>query len=366
MKKLKHHSIYQELHSAIVSGKYQEGHRLPSEAQLVEQFSTSRPTVARALRELQYQGLIERRAGSGSYVRKNDAARVDLFGLLIPGLGETEIFEPLCREMSRFSEASRHALLWGDTTGEGLAKEEQAAQLCQMHIAHKVSGIFFAPLEFTPNKKAVNRKIVEDLQKASLPIVLLDRCIYDYPQRSPFDLVGIDNCRAGYVITEHLLKLGCLRIAFLARPGSAPTVDARIAGYRNALFTYNTPVQRNWICWGDPADAEFVKSVIKKTNAEAFVCANDETAAHLMHTLDEQGARIPQDFRIVGFDDVKYAKLLRVPLTTIHQPCRRLGEVAVKTMLDRIENPRLPTRDILLDFHLVVRESCGVNLKKKP
>src|ERR1044072_8112 len=365
MKKLKHHSIYQELHSAIVSGKYQEGHRLPSEAQLVEQFSTSRPTVARALRGLQYQGLIERRAGAGSYVRKNVATRVDLFGLLIPGLGESEIFEPICREMSRFSEESRHALLWGDTTGEGIAKEAQAEQLCQLHIERKVSGGFFAPLEFTPNKNAVNKKIVDDLQKAKLPIVLLDRCIDDYPKRRPFDLVGIDNCRAGYVITEHLLKLGCKRIAFLARPGSAPTVDVRIAGYRNALFTYNVTPQKNWICLGDPGDAEFIKTIIKKNDVEAFVCANDETAAHLMHTLDEQGARIPQDFCIVGFDDVKYAKLLRVPLTTIHQPCRRLGEVAVKTMLDRIENPHLPSRDIFLDFHLVVRESCGANLKSK-
>ncbi len=365
MKKLKHHSIYQELHSAIVSGKYGEGHRLPSESQLVEQFSTSRPTVARALRELQYQGLIERRAGSGSYVRKNDVARVDLFGLLIPGLGETEIFEPICREMSRFSEASRHALLWGDTTGEGKAKEEQAEQLCQLHIARQVSGVFFAPLEFTPNKRAVNQKIVNDLQKANLPIVLLDRCIYDYPQRSPFDLVGIDNCRAGYVITEHLLQLGCTRIAFVGRPDSAPTIDSRIAGYQNALFQYGIVPRKDWLCLGDPADAGFVKTVIKKSDAEAFVCANDETAAHLMHTLDEQGARIPQDFRIVGFDDVKYAKLLRVPLTTIHQPCRRIGEVAVKTMIDRIENPQLPTRDVLLDFQLVVRESCGANLKKK-
>jgi DNA-binding LacI/PurR family transcriptional regulator len=198
-----------------------------------------------------------------------------------------------------------------------------------------------------------------------LPIVLLDRCIDDYPQRRAFDLVGIDNGRAGYIITEHLIKLGCKRIAFLARPGSAPTVAARIAGYRNALFAYNIAPQKSWICLGDPDDQTFIKKVIETTDIEAFVCANDETAAHLMHTLDEQGARIPQDFRIVGFDDVKYAKLLRVPLTTIHQPCRRIGEVAVKTMLDRIENPHLPTRDIFLDFHLVVRESCGAIMKRK-
>ncbi|MEW6127883.1 MAG: GntR family transcriptional regulator [Acidobacteriota bacterium] len=365
MKKPKHFHIYQELHNAIVGGRYEIGHRLPSEAQLVEQFSTSRPTVARALRELQYQGLIERRAGSGSYVRKITSVRTDLFGLLIPGLGETEIFEPICREMSRFSEESRHALLWGDTTSESLAIEEQAKQLCQLQIARKVSGVFFAPLEFSPNKNQVNQQITNDLQKAHIPVVLLDRCIYEHPRRSPFDLVGIDNCRAGFVITEHLLKLGCKRIGFLAREGSAPTVDARIAGYHIALLQHGVTPRKNMVWWGDPADENFVKGIINKHDLEAFVCANDDTAAHLMHTLDKLGARIPQDYRIVGFDDVKYAKLLKVPLTTIHQPCKRIGEVAVKTMVDRIEYPNLPTRDVLLDFHLVVRESCGVNLKKK-
>ena len=58
-------------------------------------------------------------------------------------------------------------------------------------------------------------------------------------------------------------------------------------------------------------------------------------------------------------DDVKYASLLSVPLTTIHQPCAEIGTVAIGTMLERLRQPKLPARDILLNFRLVVRESCG-------
>jgi DNA-binding LacI/PurR family transcriptional regulator len=61
-----------------------------------------------------------------------------------------------------------------------------------------------------------------------------------------------------------------------------------------------------------------------------------------------------------GFDDVKYASLLPVALTTIHQPCADIGAAAVMAMLERIQNPKLPPRDILLDFRLVVRESTGL------
>jgi DNA-binding LacI/PurR family transcriptional regulator len=78
-----------------------------------------------------------------------------------------------------------------------------------------------------------------------------------------------------------------------------------------------------------------------------------------MHTLLSIGQKIPEEIRIVGFDDVKYARLLPVPLTTQHQPCRDIGRVALGIMLDRIANPDLPGRDVLLGCELIVRQSCG-------
>jgi GntR family transcriptional regulator, arabinose operon transcriptional repressor len=65
---------------------------------------------------------------------------------------------------------------------------------------------------------------------------------------------------------------------------------------------------------------------------------------------------------IVGIDDVKYAGLLTVPLTTMHQNCAAIGVIAMATMLERLAHPELPTRDILLPTRLVVRRSCGAYL----
>jgi GntR family transcriptional regulator of arabinose operon len=175
--------------------------------------------------------------------------------------------------------------------------------------------------------------------------------------------VGIDNRRTGFLATEHLIKVGAKRIAFFARPNSAPTVDARIAGYREALLLHPERPRLDMVNIGDSTDPKFIKSILKKQRSDAFVCANDLTAGNLMHTLMSLGQRIPEDIRIVGIDDVKYARLLPVPLTTLHQPCRDIGRIAIATMLDRIANPDLPPRDVLLRCDLVVRKSCGGVIK---
>jgi GntR family transcriptional regulator of arabinose operon len=352
----KHALIQRTLTDAIANGEYEPGQRLPSESQLVKTFRASRPTVNRALRELQLAGVIDRRVGSGSYVRADAAARGFVFGLLIPELGRTEIFEPICQGMAEAQHGSHHALLWGSSLGDTANVEEQASQACRQLVSKKVSGVFFAPLELTQEKDAINRRVAEVFDRAGIPVVLLDRDLVPHPDRSRYDLVGIDNRRAGYTITSHLLRHGCQRVAFVGRPRSAPTVDARISGYKEAMSDAGLPPAIHRI---DPEDCAELRRIMAKVRPDGFVCANDFTAAQLLKTLNTLGVSVPDQVRMVGIDDVKYASLLSVPLTTIHQPCGDIGAVAIGAMLQRLSNPKLPPRDILLSFHLVERESCG-------
>jgi GntR family transcriptional regulator, arabinose operon transcriptional repressor len=356
----KYRQILEKLQNEISSGRYKPGKRLPSEAELVRRFGASRMTVFRAMHELQSLGLVIRRVGSGTYVSSNSHKGSHVFGLLIPELGQTEIFEAICKGMMEAQEAMHHSLLWGNTVSQEQEKEQAAEQLCEQYISQKVSGVFFAPVEFSANRFQSNHKIVAAFDRAGIPVVLLDRDLEPYPQRSRYDLVGIDNRRTGYLATEHLMKVGAKRVVFFARPNSAPTVDARIAGYREALLSPNEEARRDLVFIGDAIDAKFIKSILRKARPDGFVCANDLTAGNLMHTLISLGQRIPEDIRIVGIDDVKYARLLPVPLTTLHQPCRDIGRMAMAVMLDRIANPDLPPRDVLLRCELVERKSCGM------
>ena len=355
----KYRDILEKIQEDIRSGHYTSGQRLPSEAELVRRYSASRMTVFRAMHELQTMGLVVRRVGSGTYVAQSLASKSHVFGLLIPELGQTEIFEAICKGMMESQEASRHSLLWGNTTSKENESEKVAEQLCHHYISKKVSGVFFAPVEFTSGRFQANHRIVQALDKAGIPVVLLDRCLEPYPRRSRYDLVGIDNRRTAYLATEHLIKADAKSVAFFARPHSAPTVDARIAGYREALQSQPGKSFRDGVFLGDASDQKFVKGILKNHHPDAFLCANDFTAGKLMHTLIAIGERIPEDIRIVGIDDVKYASLLPVPLTTQHQPCRDIGRIAMAVMLDRISNPDLPPRDVLLACELIVRQSCG-------
>jgi GntR family transcriptional regulator, arabinose operon transcriptional repressor len=355
----KYQQILEEIKADILTGRYRAGEKLPSEAALVKKFATSRITVGRALHELRQLGLIERRAGSGSYVGTPSQDSGLLFGLLIPNLADTEIFGPICQGMSEAPQTRKNALLWGNITPDLDTKDEQAWELCRQYIAKRVAGVFFAPLERTAASEQTNHQILSTLERARIPVVLLDRCVLPYPKRSAHDLVAIDHRRAGYMITEHLIALGCCRIGFVAYSKSASTVEARIAGYRDALFVAGLPVKVDLIQHLNDDPLSELKPYVEKQKPDALVCGNDRTAGQVMQSLIRLNYRIPDDIRIVGIDDVGYASLLPSPLTTVHQPCREIGVAAVAVMLERLETPGMPIRDILLDCKLVVRESCG-------
>ena len=206
-KLVKHKQVFEYLHSSIQTGALKPGDRLPSEAELGEMFKASRITVAKAVLELQRLGLVTRRPGAGTHVLAQKQTSGHTFGLLIPELGLTEIFEPICHGMMRTPFVRPDALLWGSASGSVRESAKEAEQMAQSYISQNVSGVFYAPLEMASEKDTANQRIVRMLERARIPVVLLDRCYLPYPERSQYDLVGIDNRRAGYIATRHLLSL---------------------------------------------------------------------------------------------------------------------------------------------------------------
>ncbi|MGO9438701.1 MAG: substrate-binding domain-containing protein [Terracidiphilus sp.] len=360
----KHRRIFDRLFASIQSGELKAGDRLPSEAELGKLYEASRITVAKAVLDLQRIGLVSRRPGAGTHVLGQQQTAGRTFGLLIPELGLTEIFEPICHGMMRTSFARPEALLWSNASTPVRDTAKEAEQLVQSFILQKVAGVFFAPLELTPEKESVNRCVARSLERAQIPLVLLDRCYMPYPERSGHDLVGVDNRRAGFIATAHLLGLGVSNLAFIGEEHAANTVDARITGFHEALRAFDLAAGRDAVWRGSPQDEGFVRKLLNLQRPEGIVCANDLTAARLMQTLLAFDVRIPEDVRIVGMDDVKYAGFLPVPLTTVHQDCAGIGALAMATMLERLEHPELPVRDVLAPIKLVVRRSCGAHLTK--
>ncbi|QEG25166.1 GntR family transcriptional regulator [Mariniblastus fucicola] len=412
----KYRRIANELRSDIAAGKFYPTGKLPSETQLVRQYEVSRPTAARALKELEDQGLIERRTGSGSFLRHKTASVADgqqVIGMLAPDISSTEILEVICGDLARLARLHDYAVLWGNEREESNDPEraedrkdqnaraaevdaaEAARQACDQFIKRDVQGVFFAPFENHDDSASLNLSITKSLRQAGISVILLDRDITPFPSRSEFDLVGIDNFGAGFKAAAHLLRMKCKRLLFLAPPRIAPTVCQRISGAREAVLQQNSEhhsVESSLnVVYVEPDQTEQVSDLVRcfssrtrsrtlsqqknasaaTTNAkgkasiddiDAIICSNDRVAATLMQTLARLKISIPSDIRLIGFDDVTYAQLLTTPLTTIRQPCRDIAVVAFRAMADSIEKVVVPPRQYLLPAELIVRESCGTYL----
>ncbi len=357
----KHRRIFDHLFAGIQAGELRPGDRLPSEAELGRLFAASRITVGKAVLDLQRLGLVSRRPGAGTHVLRRSPAAGRTFGLLVPELGLAEIFEPICQGMMRASFARPDALLWRNASTAGGSAAE-AEELVHSFMKQGVAGVFFAPFELAPDSDTVNRRIARSLHRSQIPMVLLDRCYLPYPDRSPFDLVTIDNRRAGFLATLHLLGLGARRLIFLAEGQPTNTLNARITGFHEALRAQGIDSIRDPVWRGDARDDNFIRRVLDEARPDGIVCANDLTAARLLPVLLAKHVRVPEDVRIVGMDDAKYAGLLPVPLTTIRPDFPAIGALAMATMLERLDRPELPVRDILAPIELVVRRSCGARL----
>jgi LacI family transcriptional regulator len=182
------------------------------------------------------------------------------------------------------------------------------------------------------------------------------------------DVVSADNWSGAHALVEHLVTGHNRRRLFhVDGPATAPDAAARrlamqaviqahpgtvLTGSFNGRFTVHS---------GQEA-AERLLECTRGAGAplpEAIVCANDQMAIGMVRTLSAHGVKIPRDVAIVGFDDIFPASLTDPPLTTVHQPMRKIGERACDRLLERIADPSLRPRIELLPSELVLRSSCG-------
>ncbi|VGO12424.1 Arabinose metabolism transcriptional repressor [Pontiella desulfatans] len=352
----KHQTIYTEIAGSIKNGTFKPGDMLPTELELCRQFNASRPTIAKAMERLVDEGAIERTAGLGTTVLSSELTEKKRIGLLIPRLGRTEIFEPIVRAMTEACNLHALELIPPPIPPESHSFEESTEYICSRFIQGKLDGVIFTPVEHIENGVQFNLSILDRLKAAEIPVVLLDRDVVKWPEQTANDLVGIDNIEAGFVVAQHLIQQGCSKLIFLTRPKPATTVRLRIMGCREALLNAGHPAEALQIVKIN-TQTEFTAKHLLSHDADGLICANDSTAAQALRLLVDAGVSIPGTMRVAGFDDVKYASLLSVPLTTYRQPCKEIGTAAVDAILHRIRHPETAPHRTTLQGQLIIRES---------
>ncbi len=357
--KPKYLQIHDEIRELIEKQAWKPGDFLPTEEELCKTYKVSRPTIAKALQLLTKEKRVHRRAGFGTKVLAPGRSGLSA-GFLIPRLHETEIFESICASITETAgmEAMRIIHPADVTPEKNLAR--MAEKLADRFIATKTHGVFFTPIEQIPDQEKFNMEIIKRLTCKGIRVVLLDRDVYPWPKQTPYDLIGIDNIEAGYVTALHLLGNGCKQLAFVSAANPAMTVQLRRIGSGEALVHEGQMAQNLMqVVFHSDAPEKTAKQLLA-SKADGIICANDATAAPLLRALVDLGADIPNRIQVCGFDDVKYASLLSVPLTSYHQPCKDIGKTAARVMLNRIKYPDSPALRVSLRGELVIRDSsCG-------
>jgi LacI family transcriptional regulator len=198
--------------------------------------------------------------------------------------------------------------------------------------------------------------LVERLSKSNLPTVMIGRPF----KPAGLNYIDVDNVNASDKAVTHLINLGFQRIATITGIlGSAVTID-RLEGYKRALHRAGREVDESLIIRGDFSEESGYRAMknLLPRSPDAVFAASDVTAIGAMRATLEAGLRVPEDIAFVGFDDIPMAAKPQVPLTTIRQPITRLGIKAVELLIDVIANGPKPTRHLILDTELIIRESC--------
>ena len=354
--KKKYQIIYEKIKKEVAGKRYLEGDFLPTESEIAEEFETSRPTVSKAFDKLRNEKLIYSRAGFGTVVLRSELTDGKKIGLLIPQFGRAEIFEPICSAIQKESRNHYWHVLFPAELLDNKGIKKTTELLCAKFVHEKFDGVFFSPSNRIPDNVAFNLSILDQLKKAGIAVVLLDRDIVNWPNQTTCDLVAVDNILAGLRVTEHMLKQGCKKIAFSKHIYSTTMINLRIIGAREAIRQANLPPETLTVV---EMDAQHNLDNITKQTPDGLICANDEMAADLMRKLLDTGMQIPNTLKVAGFDDVKYADFLSVPLTTYRQPCADIGRTAVNTMLNRLAHPEFAPIRVYLQGELIARFSSS-------
>jgi LacI family transcriptional regulator len=324
---------------------------------IAEQLGTTHATVSRALRD-------DPCIASGTRERIQQAARrmgykpnllsrglktgkTQSIGMILAGL-EVEATTAMVMAIEEAA-AGEGYRVFGCYHGGDVNREKKAIDEL---LARKVDGIIAFPVERTECRN------YQRLVANGFPVTIVG-------MESPFEanVVRVDLEGSSRLILQHLVEIGRKKIALIYGGTSSYALQTRIDGWRRGYEEAGIDFDNLAIC-GTELDAshesiaELVEELIRSDRQfDALVAGNDITALIASKILREHGFRIPEDVAVVGYDNNVFSGFLPIPLTTVRQPEKMLGERAFELLSNAIENPSGDKEKLLLDAELVVRES---------
>lgn len=238
-------------------------------------------------------------------------------------------------------------------------KEKKALEMLK---ENRVKGLLYTPAEdySSPEQKMEIEKLLQDL---NAPVVIVDREIEDLE----YDRVHFDDEEGIYNATTELIKAGHKKIGIINASLDRYLPRVRQKGYVSAMNDANIPINQDYIfiCEGDYSQdkgyALANKLLAMEDRPTAVITCNNTTSLGFLKALQERGEKIAKDIDLIGLDQIEALNIIGMNFNFIERNEKKIGEHAIKLLLDRIENPKKPIRDVILDTYVIMRELKGVS-----
>jgi LacI family transcriptional regulator len=277
------------------------------------------------------------------------------------GLVITTIINPFYPELAQGIENTAREMGYNIILCSTNFDIEIERQYIEMLTGKGVDGIIFTSTH-------VNDPNIRGLVDDGLPIILVNRRIYDESVSNRVDYVVIENTRGAYMALEHLIKMGHQRIGIISGHAQSSVSLERLDGVRKAFSDYGLEFSLTRVVAGDFMKSSGQKAVARfsrmKPHPTAVFAFNDYMALGALEGFLDAGFRVPEDISIIGFNDIEMSRLKNIDLTTIGQKTYEMGSIAVRTLVEKIEGQgRGVVKQIILEPELLIRRSCGYFLR---
>lgn len=346
----KYNLVADYIRQRIESGSLPHGHIVPSENELSKKFDVSRDTVRKALEQLEEENLIERKRGSGTYVKETKKKAANRIAVVTTYV-DSYIFPKIITGIEEVLSEKGYAMQLSFSNNRFDREREVLMDILEHG---DVAGIIMEPVKSAlPNP---NIDCYVALQRKGIEVLLIN----SYYQDIYLPHVSLNDANAAKLATEYLISKGHRKIgAFLKMDDGQGRF--RFAGYKKALMNAGINSSEELIVWFDTAHMQHIGNIADNIRERLFgctavLCYNDLAANELVSYLLKCGMKIPEDVSIISIDDSTLAELCDVKLTSCTHPKEQLGRKAAESLLHLLSNPRF-NASYEFDTKIIERDS---------
>jgi DNA-binding LacI/PurR family transcriptional regulator len=306
------------------------------------------PTVDPELAERVWKVAGELNYFPNTQARALVSGKSKLLGLIVSEI-TNPFFPELIQEFEQIAVERGYEILIASTNYERKKMEQCARRM----LERKVDGV--AVMTF-----GIEDFLFDRFASDNIPVVFIDAA----PSRQFSSALAVDYRQGIYEGVQHLAVLGHRKIGFISGPLRLRSAEARRSAFLDCLRSAGIKPNPSWIIEGDhtlDGGRDAMQKILAQSDwPTAIMCSNDMTAIGVQHALFEANLKVPEDFSLIGFDDIHLAEYTIPPLTTVRMSCKDLAMKAVGSLLSYLQSGSKFEASNKIETRLIVRQTTDL------